>query len=486
MRIAIVHYHLESGGVTRVIESALISLQSHDLDVVVLSGEHYSGRQFSNVREVDGLSYIDSFGGVTPEILARNLVHAAREGLAGEVPDIWHIHNHSLGKNIILPQAIQILLEKGHRFLFQIHDFAEDGRPDNYQILLQGRGEKSLDSIPENIYPIASQIHYAALNSRDLKFLKLASIPENQLHFLPNPIAPSQFPGKNIRRIDDGNEGRLFLYPTRAIRRKNIGEFILWSALAEENDLFATTLTPVNRRWKMIHDRWTAFAHSLKLPIQFGVVEKTDYSFDEWIENAYSLVTTSVAEGFGLAFLEPWAKGKQLQGRNLPEITVDYSDAGIDLTNLYDDLRIPRELIDTEYLKKELEQTLINYFEYYHKPLSSEAMARALSAIESDEGIDFGYLNETMQETIIKKVISSDNLRELLTPASLEAPINKKIIEKNKKCVAESFSLESYGERLFTIYEMIAASVVEKPRSINAEILLECFLNSSRFYLLRS
>ena len=41
--------------------------------------------------------------------------------------------------------------------------------------------------------------------------------------------------------------------------------------------------------------------------------------------SAHRLVTTSVAEGFGLAFLEPWLFGKGLLGRNLPEITVDFA-----------------------------------------------------------------------------------------------------------------------------------------------------------------
>ena len=58
-----------------------------------------------------------------------------------------------------------------------------------------------------------------------------------------------------------------------------------------------------------------------------------------------AIVTTSVAEGFGLGFLEPWVFGKSLCGRNLPEITGDFTDHQIDLTNLYERLEVDLALL---------------------------------------------------------------------------------------------------------------------------------------------
>ena len=45
MKVAIVHYHLEPGGVTRVIENALASIASTGvpIETVVLSGRPYNG-----------------------------------------------------------------------------------------------------------------------------------------------------------------------------------------------------------------------------------------------------------------------------------------------------------------------------------------------------------------------------------------------------------------------------------------------------------
>ena len=42
------------------------------------------------------------------------------------------------------------------------------------------------------------------------------------------------------------------------------------------------------------------------------------------VAHAKAIVSTSVAEGFGLGFLEPWIFGKGLCGRDIPEITSDF------------------------------------------------------------------------------------------------------------------------------------------------------------------
>ena len=53
---------------------------------------------------------------------------------------------------------------------------------------------------------------------------------------------------------------------------------------------------------------------------------------------AASIINVSVAEGFGLGFLEPWSFGKSLCGRNIPDITSDFTQLGVNLENLYSNL----------------------------------------------------------------------------------------------------------------------------------------------------
>ena len=59
MKIAIVHYHLEPGGVTRVIENTLNAwaIDGHAIETVVLSGRRYSGNRIPNTQVKEGLEY---------------------------------------------------------------------------------------------------------------------------------------------------------------------------------------------------------------------------------------------------------------------------------------------------------------------------------------------------------------------------------------------------------------------------------------------
>ena len=148
------------------------------------------------------------------KILFTRLKEAARDAL-GQTPDLWHIHNHSLGKNPFLTEAVALLAESGEKILLHPHDFAEDGRPGNYL---------SLRSIPTGI-PYRSHIHYAALNQRDRGFLAhmLKDCP-SPVHLLANAVPPSTPFCQPLTGIPFPSPLKTSLYPVRAVRRKNLGE----------------------------------------------------------------------------------------------------------------------------------------------------------------------------------------------------------------------------------------------------------------------
>ncbi|MFO7905697.1 MAG: hypothetical protein R6U98_23775, partial [Pirellulaceae bacterium] len=165
----------------------------------------------------------------------------AREALGGE-PELWHIHNHSLGKNSAMPGVVAELAEAGEAVLLQMHDFAEDGRPENYR-LNQERPE--------------------CANRRDYEIFQQAGLDATRLHLLANPVE-ADHPKVKIDRapiLDKLGAERLFLYPVRAVRRKNFGEMLLWAALAEEGDVFATTLGPTNKNYLAAYDPPRANSH---------------------------------------------------------------------------------------------------------------------------------------------------------------------------------------------------------------------------------
>ena len=80
------------------------------------------------------------------------------------------------------------------------------------------------------------------------------------------------------------------------------------------------------------------------------------------VASAQAIVSTSVAEGFGLGFLEPWVF-ESLCGRNLPEITGDFSQHGVRLDNLYDRLELNLDLLkDSSTLASRIKGSLTKFF----------------------------------------------------------------------------------------------------------------------------
>ena len=199
---------------------------------------------------------------------------------------------------------------------------------------------------------------------------------------------------------------KFILYPTRAIRRKNIGELALLAlAFGKEYD-FATSLIPENPEWKPVHEGWQDIAGELDLPIRFGIGESGEFQFSELVGWSDAIITTSVAEGFGLAFLEPWLCGKSVVGRNLPRITEDFADTGIDLSHLYERIDIPIEWVGEEILRKKADDTLRQIYLAYNQSLPKNAAEQTLSRWIENGAVDFGMLNEEYQQKVIRKLAS--------------------------------------------------------------------------------
>jgi hypothetical protein len=328
-------------------------------------------------------------------------------------------------------------------------------------------------------------VHYAVINGRDHSILIAAGFSTAQLHRLPNPV---RVPGQSPQNpLSEGREGHLWLYPTRAIRRKNLGEFLLWAALGAPQDRFATTLAPRNPLEWPIYERWCKLSESLQLPVAFGVGMSTDIGFEELLNSAYALVTTSVAEGFGMAFLEPWLAGRAVTGRNLPEITIEFQQAGVDLSGLYERLEVPVQWIGEDVLRDRALQGLDRILGAYGRMPREEDIERVLSVWVRAGFVDFGRLDERLQEDIIGRVANSKMARKELIPSSLPGPGKTPyVVEQNRKAILKSFSLEHYGPHLMEIYEQILDSPVESLGALSGEGLLDQFLAPERLYLLRS
>ncbi len=483
MRVAIVHYHLRPGGVTRVIQRARTALRTAGVETIVLTGEA-PGESLIDaeaIRVVPALGYADPERGERGDGITHSLLSAV-----GAPPDLWHFHNHSLGKNAACPRAVCELASLGHRLLLQIHDFAEDWRPSNYRLLLDRLGHGAGADLGSRLYPAAPHVHYAVLNTRDREFLSRTGLPAANVHLLPNAVPAGTGERDQDEPASRNSEDRLFLCPTRAIRRKNLGEFLLWAAVAPEGDRFATTLAPKNPAAHAIYNRWVSLARSSGLPVTFALAETTRLPFTTLLKRADFLVTTSVAEGFGLSYLEPWLVGRPLIGRNLPEVTGQLTQAGMDLSGLYDRLDIPVAWVNLRILEATVAAQLAMIFAVYGRTRRREDVVRAMAAVVKGDHVDFGRLDEKLQEAVLRRVIESPAARTALRPTSL-APAGDYAarIERNSTTVERCFGLQAYGTRLEAIYRAVAGSPRGAVGAARADVLLDAFLDPARLSLLR-
>jgi FMN phosphatase YigB (HAD superfamily) len=469
MKVAIVHYHLGHGGVSEVIASASRAMTASGVPHVILAGaSSIAGSPDLPMCVVEPLGYTQS---ADPDGLLEQLRSAAGTRLGGP-PEIWHFHNHSLGKNPAVPHLVARLASEGERLLLQIHDLAEDGRPEN---------AANLKNCP-NLYPVGPCVHYAFLNSRDRDRFITAGLPELNAHLVPNPI--------EARPVSPAPSGApLLLYPVRGIRRKNLGETLLLAALAPQGTRVAITRAPLNPGAKKNHDAWGRFSNEINLPVEFDVVDRiapeqhAESTFKSWIASATHLVTTSVSEGFGMVFLESIAHGRPLLGRSLPHLAADY---GVRTGCLYDKLLVPREWVN-EAIFSECRRVAMDglWAAWNLQP----------PAIELADGpVDFGNLPEILQQRVLRKIMESG--MKLLPQVEIAAKIRPAAewLSQTLACREPAarpahltpFSLEKYQQKLTGIYRQLLNKTPGPMSGLNPKTILDAYLTPERFHFLTS
>ncbi|MGC1274602.1 MAG: hypothetical protein WBC44_12930 [Planctomycetaceae bacterium] len=506
MNLAILHFHLNPGGVTRVIENHLLAIDAASTQptrVAILHGGRTVGWSDDfrtrllgthvSLHAVPGLDYDDG------QLLAPGTLAAAiREVLAGLNfrPDdtVLHVHNHSLGKNLSLPGAVTQLASEGWRLLLQIHDFAEDFRPANYRRLATAFRATNATTC----YPQAPQIHYAALNGRDRDLLASAGVAEERLHRLPNPVP---FPAvaedrRAARRLladkfDVGIEQRYTFYPVRGIRRKNVGEAMLLSLLDDREAVYGLALDPLNPAEKPFFDRWRRLVDELKCPLRFATseIERGGLSFAENLAAADTAVTTSVAEGFGMAFLEPWLAELPLCGRDLPEITVDFRAAGVQLDGLYDRLAVPLDWVGTERFADAFRTAGEALLAAYNRPPQPMRTWLAVFDRKTAGGmVDFGDLDEELQEDVLRRVAKSHACRDELRSLNrhLTDVPDAATMTDNAEYIRATYSPERIGRQLIDIYRrLLNANFGAIDELDHSGLILDRLLDLGRIRLIR-
>ncbi len=435
-----------------------------DCDLIVLTGELPDATFPAPAVQVDGLGYAKGSGGEQDsKTVAQSILDAIRSRWPRGC-DLLHVHNPTLAKNDHLLDTLHRLKDRGLRLFLQVHDFAEDGRPDVY-----------------SSHPYPSGCHWAVLNTRDHQALRNAGLEDDGLHLIPNAVIPIPKPGGPV------SPKPFFLYPVRALRRKNIGEAFLLSLFFPKGVALRISLPPHSPKDRHSHQLWMRFAASkgLKAAFDTGVKE----SLARQAASAAAFMTTSIAEGFGFAFLEPWTVPKPLIGRRIRDVCTDFEQNGIAFDSLYDRIHIPLPWIDASLFLKRWKAGIQRAAAAFEHSVEAVRIHEAFREITEAGQVDFGILDEGFQETVLLQLLSSpENARQLekMNPhlhSCRISPPDSTVLYANREAVLAYYGKSAYRKRLLDAYN----TVMEKPvfHSVRKDVLLSRFFNLKRFSLLK-
>ena len=428
MYINILHYHLNPGGVTRIIESQIKSLKKNNPEtgIRVICGhcpvpaniEEYGAELI--IR--DEFNYLTSDEAIEEKY---NLITAfLKDTISKE--DIIHFHNLNLGKNPLLTLAVSNLAVEGYKVVNHAHDFAED-REENYNLLKQIIKERFNKNLKSVLYPDISNYFYVVLNSSDLERLKEYGVPAHRRFLLPNPVVvnKTEHPESKEKVRQDilsqlglNNNKKIIIYPVRVIRRKNIGEFILLSVIFNKYFHWFVTQAPKNPVEIVDYEKWKQFCTDNSIPVLFEV--GTKINFEKLMLASEFCITTSIKEGFGMAYLEPWLMNVPVVGRNIKNITGDLKNSGIQFLRLYNQITV----------------------------------------MWNNKQIDFKDLRINEQMDVILGIKNNEHVKDeflRLNPflETLFDTFPSEITVNNKRVLEKEYSLEKYGEKLNGIYQKI-------------------------------
>jgi glycosyltransferase involved in cell wall biosynthesis len=428
--IYIIHYHLHPGGVTRIIESQVQSLRAEkpSCNIVLLTGDdaEISSLKLMNV-EITRFSLLNYLAKDATVNQHKEMFGLIYEFLSSRIQpgDIVHAHNINLGKNPLLTLALFQLAKKGIAVVNHCHDFAED-RPENWRFLKEIIERNFGQTLQQTLYPDYKNVSFLVLNSVDKKRLLRYNVNAKKIFHLPNPInIPSteieKSAAQDIVRKALGleNEKLLVTYPVRVIRRKNVGEFILLAYLFRDRANWMITQPPRNPVEIEPYIKWKQFCAKQHIDVHFEVGEFLD--FETLMFASDFCITTSVQEGFGMAFMEPWSFGVPVIGRDIPGVTADLKEFGMQLPALYEKLTV----------------------------------------IQKNEERDFAQLSMENQMSLVLRVIADENEIKSIMQANpfLNALLRKTpddLVGENQLILREKFSISAYGQILFTIYDSVA------------------------------
>src|ERR1017187_6588219 len=335
VKIAILHYHLRTGGVATVIRNAQRALAGK-FDVQVLTDFGYDEHPARSRRAFLAES--------------RRLTDRLAQRLRGV--DVLHTHNVGLGKHPRLTYAVKLLAER-HRIkiINQVHDFPEDHRPAQLGALRKCTGKRDDDFQRTLCYYDAPNVIWATLTTHDAAKLAAHGVPARKIHVLPNPVdeeffgkpAPSRAELQQVKeklaafarahRFHFDPRKKILLSPMKVMVRKNNAEAIELVKRLKKYQL-VISLDASSASDRDYSERLQKKIRRERLPVVIGFGAVLDNPLPLF-HLAHAILATSQVEGFGYTFVEGWLCHKAVVGRDIPEVTRDFVASGMKMSHFY-------------------------------------------------------------------------------------------------------------------------------------------------------
>jgi len=351
------------------------------------------------------------------------------------------------------------------KFIYRVHDFVQQ-RPHFFRNVKKFH-EYRFGVIPDwhsVLYPSTPNIKYIAINRYDRSRLVEHGIEENNVYYIPNSVDRSIVPPDDrtdeLRKKIIDTEAldpavRFILYPVRCVRRKNVEEAVFFTCLlnslvkgngsknhgnSEGNFHLLVSLKPESGDDADYTKQLLDFIRKHRLPVSIGfnnlvaLERETDpqdptrierYSVGDLARVADLVITTSVLEGFGFAYLEPWILDRAVIGRSIPFITPDFQAKGMKLGHLYNVLIVNNR--DFKDIGKE-------------KPTAAEALQERLDLILGLSDANF-----------VARVLERNETPITATLKLLNFEKRRRLIVINKRRVETAFSQELIGKQLYEV-----------------------------------
>lgn len=372
--LIVAHHHFRPGGVRRVIELALPGLARRLAPalraILLVGGESPPAAwlaelraslpprsPFPEVRVHPSLGYAAEQS-PPPGIIASRARAFLEDLLASTQnsrPLVW-LHNPGLGRNLPAIQAwTRACARRGVPMVFHHHDWWFDNRWQRWpELRTAARG--SLTRIARTLLPDEPAIRHATINRADAAHLRRSLT--HPVAWIPNPAAPVSAPdtsrvsaARQWLQQRTGTRGPIWLLPCRLLRRKNIAEALLLTRWLAPEARLATTAGVSSADEAAYAEALRAAVTRHDWPLDLAILADAPAGappIQDLLAAGAGVLLTSLAEGFGLPYLEAAAAHRPLVARRLANIAPDLASLGFRFPGLYDDVLIAPGLFDVD------------------------------------------------------------------------------------------------------------------------------------------